>query len=205
MAVAVASTSVASSTTTTSTTIPVPTGVSNGDIVLAVLPIGGSATCTPPSGFQVAPQTPQTVTGYLHIFWKRATGAESGNYVFTHESISNRGGGTIRFTGCPRSGDPFAATTVGTTSSTTSTAALSLTDLPSDTILVWAVSKLASATLTAYPSGFTTLVTTAPGGVGYKTLSAATSSGTVQGTVTASNTASWMAAIRPEAGFGAFF
>ncbi len=81
----------------TNTTIPAPAGIQDGDILLALLDVGGSTSpaVTPPSGF-----TEITTTGWpltyaradpwqvkVHAYWKVAS-SESGNYTFTHSSAS---------------------------------------------------------------------------------------------------------------------
>jgi hypothetical protein len=76
--------------TRTNSVIPVPSGVIAGQVVLVHLYIESTTTVTPPSGFTeiaFAPAvfTTGTVQGQ-RVYWKRATGADSGTYTFTHAS-----------------------------------------------------------------------------------------------------------------------
>lgn len=207
MGVAVAATSVASATTTTSVTVPVPSGVTKNDILVALVATGNNApTVTAPSGFAYASQAPVSQTSYMHIFWKRATAAESGDYVFTHASVNNRTGAAMRITGCPTSGDPFESITTGTATST-STSALSLTTAVADNILIWTTTKPAAGSVSvSLPANFTSLFNTVIGSAAYQQLSRTKTSGTVQGTYGTSTTSTqWFGAVKPETGFGAFF
>lgn len=102
MAIAVGSTSnTPTYGTRTNSTITAPSGITNGDLLVAVLHIGdGSAlpalTVTPPSGWAAVTNSPSAIdksdpyTTAIHVFYKVASG-EAGNYTFSHSSADTEG------------------------------------------------------------------------------------------------------------------
>lgn len=107
MAVALGSTGtfLVYATAITTTAVPVPASVAANDIILAYLYFDTTSpgTITPPAGFTELVFSP-TLNVALHsmeshVYWKRATGPDSGTYSFTHSS-SNTEAVAMRFTGC---------------------------------------------------------------------------------------------------------
>lgn len=87
--------------TRTNSTITAPTGIANGDLLVAVLHVGDSSalpalTVTPPAGWTEvtnspsASDKPDPYTIAIHVFHKVASG-ESGNYTFSHTSAETEG------------------------------------------------------------------------------------------------------------------
>src|SRR6478752_4047495 len=109
-----------SSSTTASVPIPtgvVGTGTDPGEIILVIMYVENSQAVTPSSGFAHAGSSPVTNSSatkpiVLSVFWKRASGTESGTYAFSVASgLSWREGYALRYTGCVASGDPWDFTT----------------------------------------------------------------------------------------------
>lgn len=129
----------------TNTTLAAPSGLTNGDILVAgfiTAKAAGAPTPTPPAGF-TAFGTETTVTdlagfnGKLYIFWKRAA-SESGSYTFTHASCTSTAV-LMAYSGALVSGTPFGATSNNTGSGpngTTSTG-LSITTTAANSQLLW--------------------------------------------------------------------
>src|SRR4051794_13761058 len=95
--------------TRTTSAVPVPSGVASGHVVLVHLYIEVASAVTPPAGFtelvfSPSPFTTGSVSGQ-RIFWKRASGADSGTYSFTHASAWTSGV-AVRHTGAIGSGTP---------------------------------------------------------------------------------------------------
>lgn len=87
--------------TRTNSTITAPSGITNGDILLAVLSVGdgtalpalsvsGPAGWNELTGSPVATDRSDPYTISLRAYWKLASG-ESGNYTFTHSSAATEG------------------------------------------------------------------------------------------------------------------
>lgn len=101
MAVVVETTSALNLASRTNSTITAPTGIQNGDVLLAFLVAGDSndqtaPTVTPPSGFNPITGSGGTISAAdpyasaLNIFVKVASG-ESGDYTFTHGAADTEG------------------------------------------------------------------------------------------------------------------
>jgi hypothetical protein len=175
--------------------VGVPASVASGDIILLHLftDLTGS-TITPPSGFAEVASSPQPVPGglsmRLSVYWKRATGADSGTYTTAFSPNTFAEGAETRWTGCVTSGSPFDATNGAVDSvGSTSTAAVSVTTTQANTLLVHTAGLWSGGTWTP-ASGFTGRVTS--GGfnllyTGDKGQAAAGSSGTVQATCSAAS------------------
>jgi hypothetical protein len=84
----------------TNSTLPAPSSITNGDVLVAFLQVGGS---TSPAVTKPAGWTEITSTGYPitysradpwevknHVYWKVAS-SESGNYLFTHSAGTSEG------------------------------------------------------------------------------------------------------------------
>lgn len=95
--------------TRTNSTITAPSGITDGDLLVAVLHVGDptslpALTVTPPTGFTEITNSPSAsaksdpYTIAMHIYYKVASG-ESGNYTFTHTSAESEGY-MYRLTGC---------------------------------------------------------------------------------------------------------
>lgn len=174
-------------TEATSAAIAVPAGVTSGQIILVHLYREGTATITAPSGFtEITPRQATTTRIVEHsIWWKRATGADSGTYTFTWTGNIWRSGVAIRYTDCVASGSPVDVHNgAARSSSGTVTPAVSVTTTGIDRLLVWSGMCFNDGTWTM-PSGFTGR---GPGnqvlGVGDKSQAAAGSSGSLTGSNT---------------------
>lgn len=146
--------------TATTANIAVPSSVAAGDVILVHFYIESTNTVTPPAGFTELTNSPISTTGAgahsFHIFWKRASGADSGTYAFTYGGSSvYREGCATRYTGCIATGDPTEINNGAQRSSNgTTTPAVSGTTLGADRLLVWGATDFSSGTWTM-PSGFT--------------------------------------------------
>lgn len=170
----------------TSALVPVPSGVAANDIIVVWLYKENANAVTPPSGFtQKASQAATDHSAYL--FWKRATGADSGTYSFSWTGSNWREADSLRISGCITTGDPFdtgtgaVVTNVNNTAGTASPA-VSLTTTDVDRLLVWGATSFAGGAWTP-PGTFTERTdissdtTTAT-----KTLAVAGASGSISGT-----------------------
>ncbi len=93
--------------------IPVPSGVVSGNLILIGLYLEGTpGTITPPAGFTL--KTTVNCSGSaLHlqsIYYKFASGSDTGTYTFSTANVVWREGWSARVTGSLPSGDPFGAT-----------------------------------------------------------------------------------------------
>jgi hypothetical protein len=186
--------------------VAVPSGMAANEVAFVVLEVEDwNAVVTPPSGFTEVTNSPVTVGNMsLHLFWKRATGADSGTYDFTFTgSLTWRHGIAMRISGVNTSGVPFDVVTKGAGQSGTSGDALSMTTTVADTLLIHVGSNLNNRTYTP-PTGFTSRFVDAAGdgGLGISTnpQASAGATGTVQNTWSNTGTnASWMGALKPAA------
>lgn len=103
----------------TSINVPVPASAAANDIAIVAIEQWESANpaVTPPAGFTAL--TP-VVSGSqkLKIFWKRLTGADTGNYTFSWTGSQWSMGHCILLTGGITSGDPVEATNTATATDT---------------------------------------------------------------------------------------
>ena len=103
----------------TNTTLTAPAGIVDGDILIAVIAVGGSSlpsAPTPPTGFTMFGTNTAINDGSfyvnLYIAWKRAA-SESGSYAWTHGTQSTQG--TMKaYSGCLASGTPLGVTSNNT-------------------------------------------------------------------------------------------
>lgn len=191
----------------TTAAVAVPASVVAGSIVLVLLYVETTQTVTPASGFVEAPSSPVSVTGssahVIHVFWKRATGADSGTYTFTIASgLAWRFAVAVRFDGATPVGVPFEAATSATktTNTTGATPAVSSSSVGQDRLWVWIATSYVTNTSTA-PGTTTERVDVGDQcRITLATQAAATagSSGSLTGTFS-SNTASaaWLGALLP--------
>lgn len=190
---------------TASIAFPVPAGVAANDIVLAHLYKENNAAVTPPAGFTQVGTPAAVTTGnaqWHYLFWKRATGADSGTYTFTWTGSTYNSGQTGAYRGCITSGTPVElSTSAVNTTSTTTTPNLSFTTTGADRLLVWAGTNFSESNWTA-PTGFTlrgdsTAIVQAFATRNWPTAGA---TGNVSGTSSTSNTnTAWLTALVPVA------
>lgn len=121
MAVAVRSFTSTTYASRTNTTLAAPSGLADGDILLAGIFVGASGTApsvAAPSGFTALSGSPTSVTdsnpfqGKFNLFWKRAA-SESGSYTFSHSSASSQGL-LLAISGAVTSGSPIDASSYNT-------------------------------------------------------------------------------------------
>lgn len=141
--------------------VPVPSGVAADDVILVHIYKEGTAAVTPPAGFtEITPA--RTATNITHhLFWKRATGADTGTYTFTWTGTLWREAVASAYSGCVTTGSPLdtgtgAPVSAGRTTNASSTPAVSLTPTAAGTgrMIVWSGTAVNGATFTT-PSGFT--------------------------------------------------
>lgn len=203
---AVGTKSLASNSTTCN--VPVPAGVAAGHIIVVVLYVETTQTVTPPTGFAEAPDSPVVVTGAhahdMRIYWKRASGADTGNYVFTIASgLAWRFGVALRFVDCIATGSPWDVTNaaIKTTTTTGATPAVSDTTTGPDRLWVWCASYYNGDTTCTPPSGMTERADVSNGvalDVATKDQAAQGSSGSLTGTFAGSGaTGAWLGALLP--------
>lgn len=102
-------------TLTASPVIPYPTGLAAGDIlflnVLSLDVLLDDHTVATPTDWALADVRTLTITGYKHyLFWKRATGLESGTLTISRDAPATTdtfGGRMSAFRGCIASGTPY--------------------------------------------------------------------------------------------------
>ncbi len=100
----------ASDNLASSIAVPVPAGAAANDIAVVAIELWeiGNPTVTPPSGFT---ELATVISGSqkLKVFWKRLTGADTGNYTFTWTGSQWNQGQCTLFTGVKTTGDPIGA------------------------------------------------------------------------------------------------
>ena len=181
------------STSTSTPQFSVPSGVAaNSMIIIPVFLDGVESITGLPSGFSNAENSPVelTVEGggdhKLYVFWKRATGADTGTYDFTVTGSSYIEGAALRYENVVTTGTPFDAGTDSAfdTASGTDTPAVTTSSLGADRMFIHAATNWAGSTWTP-PSGYTKRLDLS-GGVGFgivyeseKSQAAASSSGSI--------------------------
>lgn len=141
---------------------PVPAGVAADEVVVILMytEMNTSATITWPAGFTQLAMADNTTSGHrLYCAWKRASGADSGNYTVTFSISTNfTGGVAMRISGCVTSGDPFSIPSPAagvTTSNQTAAPALSVTTTFADTLLLYFDSSFSQGSSWTPPTGMT--------------------------------------------------
>lgn len=188
----------------TSVACGVPSGVVADDIVVLTAYVsldgGINPVATPPAGFTAAENAPISAQFNRNaVWWKRATGSESGTYTISYDVATYSEAAAMRFSGCVTSGNPFDSPTNAAFNNTSSTAsaAVTVTTLGADRVLVHSATNWSGGTWTP-SSGFTTR---ASGGFGVlhaatKDQAVAGSSGSVTATCTGSDkTTGWLGAL----------
>lgn len=199
----------------TTIAVPVPSGVTFNDIIIVTMYVEDTEAVTPPSGFTAAPNSPvvNAAAGLyahnLHIFWKRATAADSGTYSFTIAAgLSWRQAHATRFTGVITYGNPFDVTNSAAQTSTSGSAvpAVSVTTTGTNRMLIWCASMSVSSgtAVPTVPSGFTQRnSSTANNGLVLADLAQASagSSGSLTGSFSGAGngaTTAWLGALIPD-------
>lgn len=193
--------------------IPVPAGVAANDIILALIYTDPSTTtATPPDGtWTAAPGSPVTqgANQELNVYWKRATGADTGTYTFTLSGGSPwRKCIAANYKNCIASGNPINTDTTGV-SGTGTAPSLSLTTTVTNTLMVW-IGFIFGGGTCATPAGFTVdqSMDVSVDNTAYlcsKSLAAAGGSGTISATWTSSDprNVEWLGALKPPGGAAA--
>lgn len=186
--------------------LDVPDNVAVNDIVVVSLYIENTDNVTTiPSGFAEATNSPSPTglpgTTRLHVFWKRATGADStaSTYDFGWTNSAYRVGTVSRYTGATTTGDPWDVTASSATSSAaTGPPAVTLTTTGVDRLLVYIATSFNSTAWTQ-PSGFTKRVDQGSNDVMVCDLAqtSAGSSGSLQGTSVSTTHNAWAGALIP--------
>lgn len=137
-------------------TVTAPTGIADGNILLAVIYAEpGTQTISPPTGFTSILKKASGASEDFCVewFWKRASG-ESGNYAFT-ETGNTWGNGIIhRISGAIASGSPIDAIGAGDTAVGSNPTLTGITTLSTDTLLLYTLANFDGGAGTA-PSGMT--------------------------------------------------
>jgi len=98
--------------------VPVPSGVAADNVIITLAHFESDAAITPPSGFTQKYMREQNDAGGAfreYVFWKRATGADSGTYDFSWDATSPWSEWVaLRISGCVTTGDPFGADDLAT-------------------------------------------------------------------------------------------
>lgn len=128
--------------------LPYPAGIAANDILLVLLSsdVGTGTNLTTPTDFTaIGSEVDEGTTFVCNVFWKRATGSESGTLTIAQ---SSGGGGSDVFmgtmhaiSGCVASGDPIEDTDVAQTTGTSLTSG-TVTTLGDNRLIVqlWAIS-----------------------------------------------------------------
>lgn len=187
----------------TTANVAVPSGVAANDVILVFFWVETTQAVTPPAGFTLAPDCPVIVTTNahrLHIFWKRATGADTGTYAFTVAAgLVWRDAVAVRYTGCITTGNPIDVTNAATRNTATSGVTPAVIDntLGPDRLLVFAATNYNAGTWTQ-PSGFTQRANFNGLTTSTKSLAVAASTGSLTATCsTNGSSAAWIGALIP--------
>ncbi len=191
------------STARTSSIIPVPANIAANDIVLVMLytetavptiTLTASTTGFAPLSFSPVPGT--TTSGSINHqswFWRRATGPESTNYTFSHNSVKTEGI-AFRVTGAQATGTPVELyNTTGSAvreGNATATVAVSGTTGGDNRLLIWGATTWETVTITA-PTNWTRQFAGSDSAFAWKTQPVAGPTGSISGTqsVTGNSTA----------------
>lgn len=186
----------------TSCVVPVPAGAAAGDIALLAVEMWETfdpTGVTPPAGFTQIVDLLIGNRAKLKVWWKRLTGADTGNYTVTWSSAQWNLGHCMLVTGALASGDPVEATNTATAASGTS--------IPSTTVTTATLAFLAhfvsneNSALATPATGFTEVQDSNYLHTNYR-IPGATGTQTASGGTLASSTASNVAliAIKPDTG-----
>lgn len=192
---------------------PVPPGVSAGDIIICAWFIWTTpvAVTGVPSGFAAAPSAPVTAAGQyqMEIYWKRASGADTGTYQFTLASACNHDMvPALCISNCVASSSPFDVSTSTTGAGVSTVPAVSFTTTVDNTLVLYYGGAFDGATNKAGPTGFTLDWTGINHqiGVSHKAFPTAGATGSLTGLWSPSTTFEkdvWMGALKPPGGAAA--
>ncbi len=143
-----------------SAAVAVPASVAADDIILVHLYKENTAAITPPAGFTQVTNSPIATTTSVSqqsVWWKRATGGDTGTYTFSWTGSAWTEGVATRYTGCVTSGDPTEVNNFATSGSTAVLAspAVSGTTADVDRLLVWGATNFNGGGQITAPTGFT--------------------------------------------------
>lgn len=122
----------------TSVTIPIPSGLIADDIILIFIETTNGSTVATPSGYTLAGTGTDGSSTQIHVFWKRATGSESG---FTQTNSDHQSASVILVRGAAKSGTPYEAFAAGSISSTASPAIPGVTTLGLDRLVLQSIAR----------------------------------------------------------------
>lgn len=179
----------------TTAQIPVPSGVAANDIIIVGLYKESTAAITPPAGFTL--KTTVSCSGAeLHdvsLFWKRASGADTGTYDFSWTGSAWAEGQSMRVSGAILSGDPFgtplnSATSNSVGSSAVTPAVATLTPSEANCLVFFIGSNYNAGANWTPPTGFTERGTDGMAiTIGTLAQTTATATGSVTATATTAN------------------
>lgn len=172
-----------------SLSIPPPTGLSDNDIMLAIINANeSSTTITPPSGWElVRSVTTPSITANMSVYWKRAS-SETGNYVFSVSATVRIVGAISAFYNVITTGNPIDVETGEAQSADATAVCSAIITTEDNTMLVYlaACDNTPSGTWTP-PTGMTEAVDTASTAtvtIAYESRATAGSTGTRAATCT---------------------
>jgi hypothetical protein len=177
-----AGTPLAAAANRTSSAIPVPASVASGDLIIVgiYMESGGTPTGVP-TGFTQLGSVFVTGANGFRAYWKRATGADTGTYTFTHASETTAGI-AFRVTGVPASGTPLELLGTGTANNTNPPSAITGTTTASNELLVYlGFQNSFQSSVWTPPTGFTEQTDNSGWEISTKTQASAGSTGSVQG------------------------
>jgi hypothetical protein len=136
-----------------------------------------------------------------HVFWKRATGADSGTYDMTFTGTPFRSAVAFKIVDEVESGDPFDVTNTAAKTTTTdgTTPSVSVTTTGSDRLVVWIGFAFAAGVCTTL-TGYNEKYDPGAGGVviDVATQASAGSTGSLSATFANNgSTAAWLGAVLP--------
>lgn len=188
----------------TTAAVPVPAGVAANDVILVHLYKDVSDTVTPPAGFtEITPAASVTAPFNHHLFWKRASGADTGTYSFGWTgSVLWRAAIATSYRGCVTSGSPIdVSNSAARSSSGATTPAVSVTTTGNDRLLVWCGADLnpAGTGVWTAPTGYRQRTTgTVNLNVATRYHKTAGTSGSVTGASTSGDQeTAWLVALKP--------
>lgn len=131
----------------------VPSGVVNGSLVL-IFVSDANGTVNTPTGF-TALISYTAATPNEYVFWKRATGSESGTYTVVPGGVLHTlSAVAVRIADDDGTGSPFGSTNTANAASGTTTASVSLASANTGDLLLWHVGTGGAVTCTV-PSSYT--------------------------------------------------
>jgi hypothetical protein len=170
--------------------VTLPASIAANDIVVIVLYKESAAAVTAPSGFteKLNVQTTSDVHGQW-VLWKRMAGGETGTVTVSWTGATYRVAAAHRVTGCVTTGDPWGGTTtaIDNTLLATTTPAVSIGSTATDSLLFWSDTDFAGGVTFTVPSGYTNRGSSDTLGIATKDNTAGGATGTVQGSVSGSD------------------